>query len=112
VARAPAGCRERVNALARRADTLSLGDCRLDEFNAFYAALIVMCAAHDFLCFRWGQIAGAYPIESAGMVRRAEEWRDMLSGLSGISADKCAVMLSDLTFSARVACWSTIHTSA
>ncbi len=45
---------ERVNALARRADTLSLGTYRLDEFNAFYAALIAVCAAHDFLCFRWG----------------------------------------------------------
>jgi hypothetical protein len=44
--------RERVNALARRADTLSLGDYRLDEFNTFSAALIAMCAAHDFLCFR------------------------------------------------------------
>jgi hypothetical protein len=95
--------RERVNALARRADTLSLGDYRLDEFNTFYAALIAMCAAHDFLCFRWGQIAGAYPIESAVMVHRATEWRDLLSGLSGICAAKCAAMLSDLTFSVRQA---------
>jgi hypothetical protein len=47
-----------VNALARRSDTLSLGDYRLDEFNTFYAALIAMCAAHDFLCFRVGTDRG------------------------------------------------------
>ena len=93
--------RERVNALARRADTLSLGPYRLDEFNTFYAALVAVCAAHDFLCFRWGQLARAYPIESAVMVRPAAEWRDVLSGLSGVGADKCHAMLADLTFSAR-----------
>lgn len=93
--------RDRVNAFARRADTLCLGAYRLDEFNAFYAALIAVCAAHDFLCFRWGQLARAYPIESAVMVRPAAEWRDVLSGLTGISAEKCQAMLSDLTFSIR-----------
>lgn len=93
--------RERVNALARRADTLSLGPYRLDEFNTFYAALIAVCAAHDFLCFRWGQLARTYPIESAVMVRPTAEWRDVLSGLSGVAADKCQAMLADLTFSAR-----------
>lgn len=93
--------RDRVNALARRADTLSLGAFRLNEFNAFSAALIGVCAAHEFLCFRWGQLTRAYPIESAVLVRSAAEWRDVLSGLSGISAEKCQAMVSDLTFSVR-----------
>ena len=93
--------RERVNAPARKANTLSLGPYRLDEFNTFYAALIAVCAAHDFLCFRWGQLARTYPIESAVMVRPAAEWRDVLSGLSGMAANKCQAMLADLTFSVR-----------
>jgi hypothetical protein len=91
--------RDRVRALARRADSLSLGDYRLDEFNAFYAALIAVCAAHDSLCYRWGQICGAYPIESAVMVRAASEWSAVLSALSGVAREKCQVMVSDLTFS-------------
>ena len=89
----------RVKALARRADSLSLGDYRLDEFNEFYAALITLCAAHDFLCFRWGQGCGAYPMESAVMVRPAAEWTEVLSQLSGVACERCRVMLSDLTFS-------------
>jgi len=64
-----------------------------------YAALIAVCGAHDFLCFRWGQMFGAYPIGSAVMVRLASEWREVLSALSGVGPEKCRVMLSDLTFS-------------
>jgi hypothetical protein len=48
--------RDRVNALARRADTLSLGAYRLDEFNGFYTALIAVCAAHEFLLTRRCQV--------------------------------------------------------
>lgn len=91
--------RDRVKALARRADTLSLGDYRLDDFNEFYAALITLCGAHDFLCFRWGQAHGAYPMESAVMVRPVSEWIDVLSAVSGVAREKCQVILSDLTFS-------------
>jgi hypothetical protein len=47
--------RERVNALARRTGNLLLGDYPLEEFNSFYAALLTICAAHDFICFRWGR---------------------------------------------------------
>ena len=44
---------DRVKALARRADTLSLGDYTLAEFNLVFAAVIAICAAHDHLCFLW-----------------------------------------------------------
>lgn len=91
--------RNRVSALTRRADTLSLGRYRLDEFNTFYTALIALCAAHEFLCFRWSQISGTYPIESAVMVRPGSEWRDVLAAVSGIAPQTCEAMLSDLTFS-------------
>lgn len=85
--------RDRVKALARSAESLSLGDYRLDEFNESYAAMIAVCAAHDFLCFRWGQVAETYPVESAVMVRAAAEWVDAISKLSGIAREKwpCSV---------------------
>ena len=74
--------RDRVAALSRRADTLSLGDYSLAEFNSFYVALIVICAAHDHLCFRWEQTQETYPVASAVMVRSAAEWTEVLSGLT------------------------------
>lgn len=93
--------RDRVKALARRADTLSLGPYLLEEFNEFYVALITICAAHEHLCFRWAQAPRAYPMESAVMVRPASEWVDVLSRLSGVASEKCRAMVSDLTFSVK-----------
>ena len=93
--------RERVSGIARRPDTISLGPYRLDEFNAFYAAFIAVAAANDFLCYQWGRISGTYPLESSVVVRSIPEWRFLLSRLSGVPEDKCATMLSDLTFSAE-----------
>jgi hypothetical protein len=93
--------RDRVMALTRRADTLSLGDYTLEEFNALYVALIVVCAAHEHLCFRWAQAQGAYPLESAVMARSITEWTTALSGLSGVAPEKCQLMIADLTFSVR-----------
>ena len=91
--------RGRVSAVTRRAGNLSLGEYRLDDFNEFYAALVTICAAHDFLCFQWGRDCGTYPMESAVMVRPAAGWAEVLSQLSGVGCESCRVMLSDLTFS-------------
>lgn len=93
--------RERISSICRRPDTLSLGPYRLDEFNAFYAAVLAVAAANDFLCYRRGQTSGTYPLESSVIVRSIPEWRCLLSQLSGVPEDKCATMLSDLTFSAE-----------
>ena len=93
--------RDRINALTRRAGDLSLGLYRLDEFNAVYAALIAVCAAHDLLCARWPEISRTYPIESAVVVRPASKWVETLSHLSDVAPDKCQTMLSDLTCSSR-----------
>jgi hypothetical protein len=91
-----------VTALARRAHALSLGDYTLAEFNAFYVALIVICAAHDHLCFLSATRAnGVYPIESAVIVRSAAAWTATLSTLSGVVSEKCGAMVADLTFSIR-----------
>jgi hypothetical protein len=78
-----------------------LGPYRLDEFNAFYAAFIAVAAANDFLCYQWGRISGTYPLESSVVVRSIPEWRLLLSRSSGVPEDKCATMLTDLTFSAE-----------
>jgi len=91
--------RDRAKALARRQDTLSLGGYQLGDFNEVYAALIAVCAAHDFLCFRWGQAYGSYPLDSAVMVRPVPEWVAVLAALSGVSPEQCRVMIADLTFS-------------
>jgi hypothetical protein len=93
--------KDRVTALARRADTLSLGDYTLAEFNAFYVALIVVCAAHDHLCFLWARANGVYPLESAVIVRSTAAWTHVLSRLSGLAPEKCRPMIADLTFSPR-----------
>ena len=45
----------RVNAIGRRTETLSVGAYTLKEFKDFYAAVLAVCAAHEFLCFAWGQ---------------------------------------------------------
>jgi hypothetical protein len=93
--------KDRVMALARRADMLSLGDYTLAEFNAFYVALIVICAAHEHLCFLWARANGVYPIESAVIVRSTDSWTDTLARLSGLAPEKCRAMIADLTFSTR-----------
>lgn len=93
--------RERLSGIARRPDAISLGPYRLDEFNAFYAGVIAVAAANDFLCYQWGRISGTYPLESSVVVRSTPDWRLLLSHLSGVSEDKCSAMLSDLTFSAE-----------
>ena len=91
--------RDRVSAVTRRAGDLSLGEYRLGEFNEFYATLATLCAAHDFICYQWGRASGAYPMESAVMVRTVGGWAEALSQLSGIRRENCRSMLSDLTFS-------------
>lgn len=88
----------RVTGIARRSDTLLLGDYTLREFNQFYAAFLAICAAHEFLCFSWERTHSVYPLDSAVMVRSRQGWTDILSTLSGIPPEKCKIMISDLTF--------------
>jgi hypothetical protein len=92
---------ERVRGLTRRAGDLTLGPFTLDEFGAVYAAIVTVASAHDFLCFCWGQSFRVYPLESSVIVRTTSAWIDVLSGLSGISRDKCAQVVSDLSFDSR-----------
>ena len=88
----------RVDAITRRAEALSLGTYTLGEFNRFYAALLAVCSAHEFLCFVWGKRCEAFPFESAVMVRSPQDWIRILSELSGIIPDLCQKIICDLTF--------------
>jgi hypothetical protein len=90
--------RERVSSITRRPEDLSLGPYTLREFNDFYAALLVMAAATEHLCFLWQRTVGEYPLESAVIVRSVREWVVVLARLSGVSEEKCEVMIGDLTF--------------
>jgi hypothetical protein len=89
--------RNRVSAIVRRADSLSLGTYTLGEFKQFYSALLSVCATHEFLCFLWTQY-GAYPLDSSVLIRSGHSWASTLSALSGIKADKCEAIVRDLSF--------------
>jgi hypothetical protein len=88
----------RMTAIVRRADSLSLGDYTLGDFERFYAALLAVCAVHEFLCFTWKQIYGLYPFDSAVLIRSRPRWADILSRLSGVSQKECQTIVGDLTF--------------
>lgn len=88
----------RVNAIVRRSDSLSLGDYTLGEFKQVYAALLAICAAHEFLCFAWERNYKSYPHDSGVLIRSQSGWADVLARLSGISREKCRSTVRDLTF--------------
>jgi len=88
----------RVDAISRRDDALSLGDYTLGEFKKVYAALLVVCATQEHLCFAWGRNTKLYPNESAVMVRSLEDWSKTLSNLSGVKATLCRSAIKDLSF--------------
>jgi hypothetical protein len=91
---------DRAAAAVRRADTLSLGDYTLGDFKQFYAALMTICAVHEFFCFLWSRKHGVYPYESAIMVHSNSTWRQNLALLSGVSPEICDKMIKDLTLGA------------
>ena len=89
----------RVSGIARRSDSLSLGSYTLGEFNRFYAAVLAVGAAHEQLCWLWGQRQAEFPIRSAVLVWNRPRWTSVFSSLSGVAEEKCRAMLSDLCFS-------------
>lgn len=88
----------RVSGIARRSDALSLGRYTLGEFHRFYAAVLAVGAAHEYLCFRWAQLHSEFPLKSAVLVWTRSRWACVLSSLSGIAEEKCLAMLGDLCF--------------
>jgi len=90
----------RMDALFRRDDSISLGSYSLGEFKAVYTALLAISAAHEHLCFRWGQLHQEYPINSAVLVKPPYRWAQSLSDISGIPHQTCNSILKDLTLGA------------
>jgi hypothetical protein len=88
---------ERVNKIVRRSSELQLGGYILGDYCQFYAALSTIAAAHEFLCFRWGQRQQIYPADSAVMVRLRQDWIRVLASLSGLSKEKTTTIVDDLT---------------
>jgi len=97
----------RAAAAVRRPNELSLGDYTLGDFKGVYAALMAVCAVHEYLCFRWSARYGFYPLESAIPVHPRSVWRDNLSVLSGIAADICEKVVGDLTLDGTR--WCDLH---
>jgi hypothetical protein len=89
---------QRMEQIMRRSENLDLGVYTLGTFKRLYAALQSICAIHDFLCFQWGQRTGTYPIESAVLVKRRDEWIRLMSLHSGVRPATTEQLLSDLTF--------------
>jgi hypothetical protein len=88
----------RMDGIVRRAEFLSLGEFTIRDFKKFYAALMTICAAHEYLCFLWEKQNNIYPTDSAILIRSEEKWTATLSKLSGIESGKCRSILRDLTF--------------
>jgi hypothetical protein len=97
----------RAAAAVRRPDTLSLGEYTLGDFKQFYAALMAICAAHEFFCFLWNRKWGIYPYESAIVVHSKSTWRENLALLSSVSPVICGKIISDLTLGPAL--WSDLH---
>lgn len=87
----------RVNAMSRRNGALSMGNYTLAEFKQFYAALLAICAGHEFLCYAWGKQTGVFPFESAIMIRPQDAWKVVISDLSGLSHQVCRSIIRDLS---------------
>jgi len=87
---------QRVNAITRRSASLDMGGYTLGDFNLFFGALTTIVATHDFLCFRYGQLRGSYPTESAVMVKLNSEWTGSIARLSGLPSEKVKGILGDL----------------
>jgi hypothetical protein len=92
---------KRLEAIARREDSLTLGAFTLREFKLVYAALLAVCATHEFLCFMQKSAVKLYPFDSAVMTRSASRWAQILASLSGVAGEKCASAVHDLTFNSR-----------
>jgi len=91
----------RVNGICRRADSINVGEYTLEEFKKFYAGLLVVCAAHEHLCFRWMQQGYDFPIDSAVMVKQRARWTHILSILTGTPTELSIRMMADLTLDTK-----------
>lgn len=88
--------------LVRHREEVSLGRYSMKQIKEFVAALQTVCAVHDHLCFLAAQKRRDFPVNSAAMVKKKDEWVRELTSVSGIDPQATAEIVGDLTFGARV----------
>jgi hypothetical protein len=89
---------DRVNLITRRSPSLELGGYTLSDFSGCYAAIASISAAHEFLCFKWGQRSQQYPADSAVQIRFKHDWIKIIASLSGVPKEKTSAIVDDLVF--------------
>lgn len=88
--------------LVRHREEVCLGQYSIKRIKQFVAAIQTVCAVHDHLCFLAAQKRRAFPVNSAVLVKKKEEWVRELATVSGIDPRATAEIVGDLTFGARV----------
>jgi len=88
--------------LVRHREEVCLGRYSMKQIKEFVAALQTVCAVHDHLCFLAAQKRRDFPVDSATMVKKKDEWVRELASVSGIDPQATAEIVGDLTFGARV----------
>jgi hypothetical protein len=92
---------KRLDEQFRRTPEMSLGTYTLQEFKRFYAALMALCAIHDFVHTSWATKIKAYPYVSAVIVRSRNRLTNEMEALTGLPLESVRQMISDLTFRNR-----------
>lgn len=82
----------------RREDDLLVSTFTLKEFRATYSALLAVCGVHDLACLWRGQMMGRYPVNSAVMVFRRQDWIRLLATISSLPRNTVEKAITDLTF--------------
>jgi hypothetical protein len=88
--------------LVRHREEVCLGRYSVKQIKEFVAALQTVCAVHDHLCFLAAQRRRDFPVNSAVMMMKKDEWVERLTSLSGIDPQALAEIVADLTFGDRV----------
>jgi len=74
----------------------------MKQIKEFVAAFQTMCAVHDYLCFLAARRRRHFPVNSAVLVKKTDEWVHELTSVFGIDSQAAAEIVGDLTFGARV----------
>jgi len=88
--------------LVRHREEICLGSYSMKQIKEFVAALQTLCAIHDHLCFLAAQRRREFPVNSAVLVKKRDEWVRELSSISGMDRQAAGEILGDLTFGDRV----------
>jgi hypothetical protein len=88
----------RMDGIVRRGESLSLGEFTIGDFKQFYAGFMAICAAHEYICFVWGQQNSVYPFDSAVLIRSEDNLAATISRLTHVDLQKCRSIVRDLMF--------------